>query len=233
MWLWHGCQPGHSYKIVEAPEEQFFGEQSGTKIVLHLREEAQDSWELHRSEGKCVMAMFFQPRMTQVQNGISSFLVSRGDFDEKDGQRTATAKSSQFDGSFLQQFNRFSLILRYSRCCFEADLNWTHHHFFQQVRSPESIVFRAIANVLHAQEYLDTGKLSDLLKMLDWHWQFDCRDAGERWALELARSSCCRVQGIQTNPTKIYTADIYFPPFCLSSCKQGTIDFQYRIHSIL
>ena len=93
--------PGHSYKIVEAPEEQFFGEQSGTKIVLHLREEAQDSWELHRSEGKCAMAMFFQPRMTQVQNGISSFLVSKGDFDAKDGQRTATANFSQFDGSFF------------------------------------------------------------------------------------------------------------------------------------
>ena len=33
---------GHSYKIVEAPKEDFFGEQSGTKIVLHLREEAQE-----------------------------------------------------------------------------------------------------------------------------------------------------------------------------------------------
>ena len=47
--------PGHSYKILEAPDEQFFGEQSGTKIVLHLREEAQDSWELHGSKGRCVM----------------------------------------------------------------------------------------------------------------------------------------------------------------------------------
>ena len=36
------CAGGHSYKITEASDEQFFGEQSGTKIVLHLREEAQE-----------------------------------------------------------------------------------------------------------------------------------------------------------------------------------------------
>lgn len=39
-WFWSST--GHSYKIVEAPKEDFFGEQSGTKIVLHLREEAQE-----------------------------------------------------------------------------------------------------------------------------------------------------------------------------------------------
>ena len=59
---------------MEAPEEQFFGEQSGTKIVLHLREEAQDSWELHRSEGKCVMAMFFPaPNDPSPKTGFQVF----------------------------------------------------------------------------------------------------------------------------------------------------------------
>eukprot|EP00933_Yihiella_yeosuensis_P076607 TRINITY_DN8645_c0_g4_i1.p1 TRINITY_DN8645_c0_g4~~TRINITY_DN8645_c0_g4_i1.p1 ORF type:complete len:761 (+),score=216.80 TRINITY_DN8645_c0_g4_i1:71-2353(+) len=33
---------GSSYTLAEHPETEFFGEQSGTKIVLHLREEAQE-----------------------------------------------------------------------------------------------------------------------------------------------------------------------------------------------
>merc|ERR1719419_1538401 len=33
---------GGSFTIEESPEEQFFGEQSGTKLVLHLKEEAQE-----------------------------------------------------------------------------------------------------------------------------------------------------------------------------------------------
>merc|ERR1719356_439953 len=39
-WLW--TSQGNSFTLQEAPQEDFFGEQSGTKIVLHLREEAQE-----------------------------------------------------------------------------------------------------------------------------------------------------------------------------------------------
>mmetsp|Transcript_19766 Transcript_19766/g.40941 ORF Transcript_19766/g.40941 Transcript_19766/m.40941 type:complete len:745 (-) Transcript_19766:65-2299(-) len=33
---------GHSYKVAEVDDGDFFGEQSGTRIILHLREEAQE-----------------------------------------------------------------------------------------------------------------------------------------------------------------------------------------------
>merc|ERR1740123_2736571 len=39
---WKWTSQGSSYTIEAAPEEPLFGEQSGTKIVLHLREEAQE-----------------------------------------------------------------------------------------------------------------------------------------------------------------------------------------------
>jgi HSP90 family molecular chaperone len=39
---WKWTSTGHSYSLVEAPGTQFHGKQSGTKIVLHLREEAQE-----------------------------------------------------------------------------------------------------------------------------------------------------------------------------------------------
>ncbi|CAE7630736.1 hspD [Symbiodinium pilosum] len=40
--IWKWSSSGHSYSIKEAEETDLFGEQSGTKIVLHLREEAQE-----------------------------------------------------------------------------------------------------------------------------------------------------------------------------------------------
>ena len=39
---WKWTSQGSSFTLQEAPEEALFGEQSGTKIVLHLREEAQE-----------------------------------------------------------------------------------------------------------------------------------------------------------------------------------------------
>ena len=40
--IWKWSSSGSSYSIKEAEETELFGEQSGTKIVLHLREEAQE-----------------------------------------------------------------------------------------------------------------------------------------------------------------------------------------------
>jgi len=39
---WKWMSEGGSFTIEEAPNEEFFGEQSGTKIMLHLKEEAQE-----------------------------------------------------------------------------------------------------------------------------------------------------------------------------------------------
>ncbi|CAE8621738.1 unnamed protein product [Polarella glacialis] len=39
---WKWSSTGGSYSLKEAPDTEFFGKQSGTKIVLHLREEAQE-----------------------------------------------------------------------------------------------------------------------------------------------------------------------------------------------
>jgi len=39
---WKWTSQGSSFTLQEAPEEALFGEQSGTKLVLHLREEAQE-----------------------------------------------------------------------------------------------------------------------------------------------------------------------------------------------
>jgi len=39
---WKWTSDGNSFSISPAPEEEYFGEQSGAKIVLHLREEAQE-----------------------------------------------------------------------------------------------------------------------------------------------------------------------------------------------
>mmetsp|Transcript_14282 Transcript_14282/g.40597 ORF Transcript_14282/g.40597 Transcript_14282/m.40597 type:complete len:766 (+) Transcript_14282:1393-3690(+) len=39
---WRWISQGNEFTIQPAPEEEFFGEQSGTKLILHLREEAQE-----------------------------------------------------------------------------------------------------------------------------------------------------------------------------------------------
>lgn len=39
---WKWTSEGNSFTVEEAPDEEFFGEQSGTKLILHLREEAQE-----------------------------------------------------------------------------------------------------------------------------------------------------------------------------------------------
>jgi heat shock protein beta len=39
---WRWTSEGGSYSIGESPDEEFFGEQSGTKLILHLKEEAQE-----------------------------------------------------------------------------------------------------------------------------------------------------------------------------------------------
>jgi len=39
---WKWISEGNSFSIEEVPNEEFFGEQSGTKLILHLKEEAQE-----------------------------------------------------------------------------------------------------------------------------------------------------------------------------------------------